>query len=406
MYHVGIDWADQKHDVTIVDQQGNVVCKNLTISKNHHGFNKLIDMLRGISVEPGDFKIGIETPHNLLVDFLLESGYAVYAIFPGNMKSFRKRYRPSGARDDAFDSFVLADVLRTDTACWRQVDFGSDLVRQIRVMARDQHHLVDLQTLLINSLQAALKEYYPEYLTFFSKTACKSSMAFLTKYPDFQSAAHLTFQQLCDFFKEQHFYKNKAILKIYEVLQQPNLNAQKPLFAAKRLKALVCVENLVQIASSLQKYDTALKNLVTEHPDGEIFLSYPGVGYRNAARLLAIFGDNRTLYKTPSELQTLVGTCPVTEKSGKSVRKIYFRRACNKFYRDTMHQVAFASVKYMPWAKAYYQKHRAKGKTHSHTLRCLANNHLKILFAMWKNKICYNENLFLAQKARNELRIN
>jgi len=405
MYYAGIDWADQKHDITIVDEQGAIICRNLTIPKNHHGFDKLVDTLRELSPEPEDFKIGIETPHNLLVDFLIELQYPVYAIFPGNMKSFRKRYRPSGARDDQFDSFVLADVLRTDATHrhWRKVDFGSELVREIRILARDQHQLLKLQTTLINSLRSALKAYYPEYVTFFTKTACKSSLAFITEYPDFDSAHKLTFEQLNSFFKEQHYFNDKAAMKIYEVLQQPNLVAPPPLSAAKKLKALVCAKTLSHIATVLQQYSTRLKTLIDKHPDGKIFLSYPGVAYSNAARLLALFGDNRDLYSDVSEVQALVGSAPVTEKSGKSLCITYFRTACNKFYRDTMHQVAFASIKEMPWAKAYYDKHRAAGKKHSHTLRCLANVHLKILFAMWKNRTCYDENIFMAQRARQQL---
>ena len=405
MYYVGIDWADQKHDITIVDHEGNIICRNLTIPNNHHGFEELIDILRELSAESGDFKIGIETPHNLLVDFLIGLQYPVYAIFPGNMKSFRKRYRPSGARDDQFDSFVLADVLRTDATQrhWRRVDFGSELAREIRILARDQHQVVKLQTTLTNSLQSALKAYYPEYIAFFTKTACKSSLAFITRYPDFESAQKLKFQQLNTFFKEQHYYNDKAVRKIHDLLQQPHLTAPQSLSAAKKLKALVCAETLTQIATVLQKYSTRLKTLIDKHPDGKIFLSYPGVAYSNSARLLALFGDNRDLYSNVSEVQALVGSAPVTEKSGKSLCITYFRTACNKFYRDTLHQVAFASIKEIPWAKTYYQKHRAAGKNHSHALRCLANVHLKILFAMWKNRTAYDENIFLAQRARHHM---
>ena len=406
MYYAGIDWADQKHDVAIVDEKGNVICRDLTIPKNHQGFDKLADTLRKLSPNPEEFKVGIETPHNLLVDFLIELHYPVYAIFPGNMKSFRKRYRPSGARDDQFDAFVLADVLRTDSTQrhWRKVDFGSNLVREIGILARDQHYLVKLHSSLTNSLRSALKAYYPEYVEFFTKIACKTSLALITQYPDFESARKLTFEQVKAIFKEQHYYNDSAAQKIYDKLQQTHLTAPKPLFAAKKLKASAWAEILIHMATVIQQYEHRLETLIDKHPDGKIFLSYPGVGYSNAARLLALFGDNRNLYHDASEVQALVGCAPVTEKSGRSLCVTYFRRACNKFYRDTMHQVAFATIKHMPWAKAYYDKHRATGKKHSHTLRCLANVHLKILFAMWKNRTCYDENIFMAQRARQALK--
>lgn len=402
MYYVGIDWADQKHDIAIVDEQGDAVLKPLLIQKSHRGFAKLLAVLRSLSEDSKDFKIGIETPHNLLVDFLVDLGYAVFSIFPGLMKDLRRRYRVSGAHDDPFDAFVLADALRTDKACWHRVDFGSELVREIRILARDQHTLIDHQGDLINALRATLSLYYPEYTHFFRDVWCKSSLAFIVAYPDFESAQKLAREQLVQFFKEQHYYNPKALNKIYDFLHQEHLTVARPLLAAKKLKALMLARKLQQMAADMECYLKRLQKLVEQHPDGEIFLSYPAVSYVTAARLIALFGDNRSLFPDVSELQALAGTCPVTDKSGKS-KAIYFRRACQKFYRDALHQLAFASLTKCPWALAYYRRHRAHGKKHSHALRCLANIHLKILFAMWQNRTCYDENIFLAQRARHKL---
>jgi hypothetical protein len=367
----------------------------------------LLDRLRQLSDDPQHFKIGIETPNNLIVDFLVDLGFAVFALFPGAMKSLRQRYRTSGARDDQFDAFVIADTLRTDQASpkavsiWRAVDFGSELAREIRLWARDHHDLVAEQVRLRNSLRSTLKEYYPEYIQFFTDVACPTSLAFLEAYPDFAAARQLTHQQLLDFFKEHRGWRRQTVNKIYEILHRQHLTVPAALIHTKKRKALACVKRLVVLAADIEQYTQRLKELVEQHPDGQIFLSYPGVSYVTATRLLALFGDNRALYAEVGELQGRTGTCPVTEKSGDDFQIIYFRRACNKFYRDVMQLLAFSSLRVAAWAKAFYQKHRALGKTHSHALRCLANLHLRILFAMWKSKTCYDENLFLAQRAKH-----
>jgi transposase len=100
MYYVGIDWADQKYDLVILDDAGQQVYQPLEIKKSDQGFNTLLAQLRTLSPCPDDFKIGIETPQNLLVDFLLQHHYPVFFIHPSSMKSFRKRYRRTNARDD------------------------------------------------------------------------------------------------------------------------------------------------------------------------------------------------------------------------------------------------------------------------------------------------------------------
>lgn len=407
MYYVGIDWADQKYDVTIVDHNGAILVGNLTIKKNPAGFEQLLDRLRQLADDPQHVKIGIETPNNLIVDFLVDLSYAVFALFPGAMKSLRKRYRTSGARDDQFDAFVIADALRTAqaspqaAAVWRAVDFGSELARQLRVLARDHHDLVAEQVRLNNSLRSTLKEYYPEYIRFFTDVACLSSLAFLQAYPDFDAARQLTRQQLTDFFKEHHCCRGQQLDNIYEILHRQPLKVPAVLVDTKKHKALACVKRLLLLAADIDAYTQRLQELVEQHPDGQIFLSYPGVSHVTAARLVALFGDNRELYADVSELQGRTGTCPVTEKSGDDFRLIYFRRACNKFYRDVMQRLAFSSLRATAWAKAFYHKHRALGKTHSHALRCLANLHLRLLFAIWKSKTCYDENLFLAQRAKH-----
>ncbi len=401
MYYVGIDWADQKHDVKILDEHGTLIVGKLTIKNNVAGFEQLRSQLRQCSEDLAAFKIGIETPNQLVVDFLLDSGYAVWAMFPGSMKSFRKRYRSSGARDDDFDAFVIADVLRTDTACWRPVDFGSPAVREIRLLAQAHHDATAWQVALSNSLRSTLKEYYPEYIDFFANVACANALAFLQAYPDFDSARELSQQQLAAFFKEHHLRNHNTIVNIYQLLHQKHLPVPGVLIRVKQLKALLCAKQLLALATDLETYATRLQQLVTQHPDGQIFLSYPGASYLTAARLLALFGDNRARYAAVSELQGLAGTCPVTEKSGNDFKIIYYRRACNKFYRDVMQHLAFSSLAQATWAKAYYQKHRNRGKSHSHALRCLANLHLRILFAMWQNRTCYDENLFLAQMAKH-----
>ena len=403
MYHVGIDWADRKHDVAIVDAHGALVGKPFTIANTLAGFEQLHTHLARLSPDPHAFKIGIETQQHLLVDFLLDGDYPAWAMSPAAMKSLRKRYRTSGARDDRFDAFVLADALRTDTACWRAIDLGSELVREIRLLAKAHHDLVAWQVALTNTLRSTLKAYYPEALEFFADVACANALAFWQAYPSFEAARQLSHEALLAFFKAHRLCNRQIAERIYARLAQPHFVVAPAVLRAKLRHAQTCVTQLLALAPELETYTSRLREVVAQHPDGEIFLSYPGASHVTAARLLALFGDNRERYRSAQELQGLAGSCPVTQKTGNHFRMIYYRRACNKFHRDTVQQLAFSSLTKAAWAKAYYDRHRAQGHRHSHALRCLANLHLRILFAMWQNRTPYDENLFLAQKTRHQL---
>lgn len=408
MYYVGIDWADQKHDVNILDEHGALVGKPFTVRNVLAGYEQLHAHLRRLSENANDFRLGLETPHHLLVDFLLERGYALWAIFPGAMKSFRKRYRTSGARDDVFDAFVLADVLRTDKACWRRVALGSELLQEIRFLAHAHHDAVAWQTMLINSLRSALKAYYPAALDFFADVACANALAFLAAYPRLEAARRLTHEELKFFFKEHHLRNTKIVAHIHARLAEPHVPVSAARVRVYELKALACVQQLLALAPTLESYATRLQEVVAQHADGALFLSYPGAAHVTAARLLVLFGEDRERYAHAGEVQGLAGTCPVTEKTGqdkhgRAAKIIYYRRGCNKFYRDALQNLAFSSLTKCAWAKAFYKSHRVRGKSHSHALRCLANVHLRVLFAIWQNRTPYEENAFLAQKARHTL---
>ncbi len=410
MYYVGIDWADSKYDLVILNDHGKNVCRPFEIKKTEKGFNELLAKLRGLSSNSLDFKIGIETPNNLLVDSLLVWNYPVFSIHPSSMKSFRRRYRTTNARDDVFDAFVLADVIRTDTACWRKVDRGSELTHQIRLLVFDHHRLVQKQTALNLTFKETLKQYYPEYLDFFSDISCSASLAFFQAYPNFQAAANLMHQQLKEFFKEQRLYGEKFAKNIYHILHQKSIPVTKSIVETKSMKAFVYAQQLSQASIGCQLYLKKIQKSITDHPDYPIFASFPGIGDLSSARMIALFGDNRNMYKNVSPLQSIAGTCPVTEKTGydkankKGYKIVYFRAGCNKTYRNFVYNIAFASLSKSDWAKAYYDHHRSQNHSHPHAIRCLANRELAILFSMWKNKSLFDENIFLAQKSRQKMK--
>jgi transposase len=101
---------------------------------------------------------------------------------------------------------------------------------------------------------------------------------------------------------------------------------------------LICQDEASQLAELLltgiqakKKAQRALRSAFHQHPDHTIFSSLPGAVDLLAPALLAKFGDDRQRFPAPGGLQALVGTCPVTEKSGKH-KRVKFCRACDRQY--------------------------------------------------------------------------
>jgi len=112
--YIGIDWSESKHDIVIMNEAGAAIARQ-TVPHSSEGFLKLEDMCQNLEVSPADCLFGLETAHNMVIDFLWSRSYTnVYVIPPSVVKSTRGRYGQSRARTDQSDAFLLADLLRTD----------------------------------------------------------------------------------------------------------------------------------------------------------------------------------------------------------------------------------------------------------------------------------------------------
>jgi len=54
-----------------------------------------------------------------------------------------------------------------------------------------------------------------------------------------------------------------------------------------------------------------------------------------------------------------------------------------------------------PWALDYYRRKRAEGKSHTMAVRALANVWVRIIYAMWFNRTCYDPATFAAAQRRH-----
>ena len=164
----GIDWAEDHHDVALVDTDGNIVGKR-RISDDAAGFTLLVQLL----AEAGDsaedpIPVAIETTRGLLVACPRATGRTVYAINPKAVDRYRDRHGVTGKKSDAGDALVLAHILRTDLAAHRPLPADSELAQAIAVLARAQQDAVWQRTCAHNKLRSLLREYYPALLAAFA----------------------------------------------------------------------------------------------------------------------------------------------------------------------------------------------------------------------------------------------
>ena len=387
MWYTGIDWASDHHDAVVIDEKGHQVGA-LRIDHSPQGLSKLNAFLEQIigSQSKEQMACIIETTHGLLIAHLLETGWPVY---PVNPRTVDRRRSASGAKTDTIDAYLLAKTGRSDLADLHRLTPDSEKITELKLLTRDQDGLIRMQTRLTNQLTACLKAYYPVALDLFTKLQQRCTLLFLQTYPTPQAAMAASVHQLEEVLRRaKHPNPTAVAAQIFEQLHQPHLQADAVTTRSKARLMLVLVSQLLPLIEQIAQYDKEIATLFLTHEDHELFESLPRAGQRLAPRLLAEIGDDRSRYRDASSLQALGGTSPVLFQSGM-YSKAHRRLGCIKPLRNALHQFAWQTTQSEPWAKQYYQRKRAEGKSHTVAVRALANVWVRIIFAMWMHHQCY-----------------
>jgi transposase len=196
----GVDWASEEHAVCVVDEHGRIV-EGRRYRHDEKGLGALCSRLVRLGVR----LVALERPDGLLIDRLLDAGLAVVAIHPNQVKASRSRYSVAGGKSDAFDSFVLAELARTDSHRFRVLVPDSDQTKALRAMTRAREGLIRTRLGLANQLRDQLATFWPGASKVFSSVDSKIALAFLKRYPSPLDARGLGEQRL-DTFLKRHGY--------------------------------------------------------------------------------------------------------------------------------------------------------------------------------------------------------
>ena len=400
-YYIGVDWADAAHVIWVEDEHGTKVLAR-TVPHTADGlaeWGRWLDEQRTQGIE---LWAAIERPDGRVVDFLLDHGVLVYPINPKALDRARDRYRPSKSKSDFFDARVLASFLRTDQAHLAALQPSSDAAQELKLLTRDYDRLVREQTRLVNQLTAALKEYYPRVLEVCADLTAKRTAAFLRAYPTPAVLAELT-EATWQQFAAAHRWSAGQAAVLWPVLQRPQLSVPAHVARAKSRLVLVLLQQLEPVVTAVDEYRQVVMDCFVVQPAAEWASTLPASQGTLVPTSWAELGDALGRWRSWQHLQGYSGVVPVTRSSGKS-QSVSFRFACNLHLRRALQQFAFCSLKSSEWARAYYDRQRARGHRHQAALRALAAKWVKIIFVLWTRHVPYDENYHLAMMTRQHLR--
>ena len=398
MIFVGDDWAEDHHDVYLMDADGARLASR-RLPEGLTGIGALHELIADHVGEPSQVVIGIETDRGLWVQALGVSGYQVFAVNPLAVARYRERHQVSGAKSDAGDAKVLADLVRTDRHNHRSMAGDSPEAEAIKVLARAHQNLIWARTRHTNMLRSALREYYPAALNAFDDLHDRDALAVLSRAPTPAEGTRLSLSKIRSALKHAGRQRNidARAHEIAVALRTQQLAAPATVTAAFAATTRATVGIIGELNRQITDLETQLATHFETHPDADIYLSLPGLGVILGARVLGEFGDDPNRYTTAKSRKNYAGTSPLTVASGKKCA-VLARRVRNRRLYDAIDQWALGAINHSTGARAFYDQHRAAGDLHHQALRALGNRLVGILHGCLRHHTTYNEHTAWAHR--------
>lgn len=400
---VGVDWGGAAHYVCVMRPDGEVAGTR-TVTHARAAVHEAIAWVVGLIAAPrSEIAVGIETPRGVLVDTLIEQGFAVFAINPKQLDRFRDRFSVGGAKDDPRDARVLADALRTDRRAFRQVKPDDPQVIFLRELCRIDEELQESVTSLANRLREQLYRVDAPWLPL-----CPAADdAWLWEL--LRDAAHpdqwrrLSRTRIARVLKA-HRIRRVTVDQVLTAVREPRLAAAVGVAEAVATRIGSLVPQLLlaneqrtttgrQIERCLDGLAAAPEGEPREHRDVIILRSLPGVGRTVAATMLTE-AAGPLADRNYSTLRAYGGTAPITKRSSKRTFVVHMRYACKQRLRNALFHWSRTSIQCDAGARAYYDQLRARGHQHARALRSVADRWLRILIAMLQNQTEYDASRF------------
>lgn len=414
MLGVGIDWAESFHDVALGRPDEGVI-EQFRIEHSAAGVGRLVARCLELEADPADVRVVLETRHGVLVETLADAGFT---ILPVNPDMVARRRGPAKKKDDAEDARICCLLALDQFLELRKLIPHGDLVGELRAIARDDERAARDERRLLNRLRADLLATFPAAVAIAGDDlGSPVLLRLLARWPSHDQLAALDPADIIAFARSaKHGWPDRFAARVADALAADRLPVKDYLIRAKTGTIALTATQLLAIRDQRRAWERRMAELLLgsprygrakqpKEPDpgkaipgGDIYLSFPGLGDRLAARIAGEIGDDITQFDTPNGLQCYGGTAPVTRRSGRSEFVVARRLAHNHYLGTAVHQWAFCSLNRSTWAREFYDTKIAAGKSHHSTLRTLANRWLEILWYCLVKGVHYDETVHIRNR--------
>lgn len=391
MICVGIDVASDKHDVCIMNQEGEIFKRIFTIHNSKTEYKKLLNEIEAAKKFWKDSKvsIGIESTgvySKTLVNYLSKiEAYQIIHINPILTNMFQHSEVIHYAKTDKIDAKGICNFLSEKKKKLYTYTPPSYTMLEMKSLGREMNHLNQQINKTTNRLTGLLHIVFPEFFEVFDKVKGAACLEYLRLYPtpdmivrkrslddvynklDNRGRKNDTLDNLINLAKETvgHFTKSDAISISFMASQLQLLYKQKEEMV-DRMDALV-VENAMNLAW------------------------IPGMGPITACTIMGEIGDITNFHGADS-LVAYAGINPMVYQSGKyDAKGLSMSKKGSSYLRNAIILVSRLIIQHDEKFKAYYEKKRAEGKSYNVAIGHVSNKLTRVIYHILKYNEPYDE---------------
>lgn len=414
MLGVGLDWAEDYHDVAL-GLPGKGVIEQFRIDHGPAGVTRLVTRCLELEADPAEIRVVIETRHGVLVEALVDAGFTV---LPVNPDLVARRRGPAKKKDDAEDARICCLLALDQYTELRKLIPHGELGAELRVIARDDDRAARDERRLGNRLRADLLAVFPAAIDIADgDLGAAVFLRLMERWPSTELLATADPGEIAAFARaNKHGWPDRFAQRVAAALATPRLAVRPELARAKADTIRLTAAQLLLLRAQRRVWQRRMGELLlgaprtgrtktpkdtqpgNAFPGGEIYLSMPGLGDRLAARVAGEIGERIDQFITPNALQCYAGKAPVTRRSGRSEYVVARRLAYNRYLGNAVQQWAFCSLQQSTWARQFYDTKITTGKNHHTALRALGNRWLEILWHCLHRNVLYDEAVHTANR--------
>jgi len=375
----GVDAGKFEHHVVVIDGEGQRLLSRRLVN-DETALLELIDTVTALA-DGGETTWATNLNHGgaaLLIAALITREQQLLYIPDRTVYHASAGYRGDG-KTDAKDAAIIADQarMRRDLQPLRP---GDELAVELRILISRRTDLVADRTRAINRLRAQLLEYFPALERAFDYGHSKAALVLLTGYQTPDALRRIGAARLGAWLRKRKAYNANAIA----ATAIEAANAQHILVPGQQVAAAV-----VALDTEISDTESMIEDRFRRHRHAEIIVSMPGFGVLLGAEFLAATGGDMAAFDSVDRLAGVSGLAPVPRDSGRVRSNLRRPRRYDRRLLRACYLAAQIAVRTDPISRAYYDRKRTEGKTHTQAVIALARRRLNVMWAMLRDHAAY-----------------